>query len=125
MSHPACDVGAQSTFSRVARTGRWAALGIAATCSACAHVYVDEQGRTNVVGLAWITVSPPSEAAGQAVRTRSLGVSLTRADIESSLAIGYQDSTLAYLRNHALAKADEMRKPGESPEGERNAAAKK
>lgn len=103
----------------------WAALGLAVSCSACAHVYIDEQGRTNVIGLAWVTVTPPSKSAGQAVRTRTLGVALTRADIESSLAVGYQDSTLAYLRNHALVKADELRKPGEAPEGERHAATKK
>lgn len=110
---------------RPSRIVRWLALGIAAGCGGCAHVYVDEQGRTNVIGLAWITVSPPSQTAGQAIRTRTLGVALTRADIESSLTIGYQDTTLAHLKNHALVKADELRQPGEPQEGERHAAARK
>lgn len=126
MNHAASGIGPRSGQRGVAgRAGRWIALAVAACCAGCAHVYVDDQGRTNVVGLAWVTVIPPSASAGQAVRTRTLGVALTRAEIESSLAVGYQDVTLAYLRNHALVKADELRKPGETPEGERHAATKK
>jgi hypothetical protein len=55
---------------RPSRIVRWLALGIAAGGGGCAHVYVDEQGRTNVIGLAWITVSPPSQTAGPASKQR-------------------------------------------------------
>ena len=125
MGHPASGVGARLTFRWKTRMSRWAALGVAVSCSACAHVYVDQQGRTNVIGLAWVTVTPSSEAAGQAVRTRTLGVALTRSEIESSFAVGYQDSTLAHLRNHALVRAEDLRRPDEVPEGARHAATKK
>ncbi|WP_431104641.1 hypothetical protein [Roseateles noduli] len=125
MSGAASSVCARSMRRWGAPSGRWAVVGIAACCCGCAHVYVDDQGRTNVIGLAWVTVTPPSESAGQAVRTRTLGVALTRAEIESSLAVGYQDTTLAHLRNHVLVRADELRKPGEVPQGERHAASKK
>lgn len=125
MSLPVRGVGSQSTFQLGTRMKAWTTLVLAISCSACAHVYVDEEGKTNVIGFAWVTVTPSSEYAGQLVRTRTLGVALTRAELESAIAVGYQDTTLAYLRNHTLVRAEEIRRPGEAPEGARHAASQK
>lgn len=70
--------------------------------TACAHVHVDAQGRTHVVGLVWLTLPEAEAPAGQALRMRALGLSLTRSEVASSMVLGYHDTTLAFLHNHSL-----------------------
>ena len=86
-----------------------AAICLALTASGCAHVYVDAQGRTHAVGFVWLTLPTQSGTAGEAVRMRTVGVALTRSEVASSLVVGYQDATLAFLRNHSVVRASEMR----------------
>ena len=107
---------------RLARRLRLAvAICLAVGVSGCAHVYVDAQGRTHAVGFVWMTLPTQSEHAGQAVRMRTVGVALTRSEVASSLVVGYQDSTLAFLRNHAMVQARELRMEfADAPEEKKN-----
>jgi hypothetical protein len=86
-----------------------AAICLALTASGCAHVYVDAQGRTHAVGFVWLTLPTQRGSGGEAVRMRTVGVALTRSEVASSLVVGYQDATLAFLRNHSLVRSSELR----------------
>lgn len=93
-------------------------LASAAAASGCAHIYVDEQGRTHAIGLIRLTLPKANDEGGQSLRVRSFGLALTRAEVETSLILGYQDTTLAFLRNHVLVSAEELRRPGDDDKGE-------
>jgi hypothetical protein len=92
-----------------------ALLALALLQGGCAHVWVDAQGRTHAAGLMWLTLpaahasQTAAPAGGQALRVRSLGVALTRFDVASSLVLGWQDTTLAFLYDHSLVLADDLR----------------
>lgn len=77
----------------------WALLG-------CASVRVDDEGRTHIAGLVWLTlpaVSQPGTAA-HVVRARSVGVSVQRGHDSGSLTIGYSDQTLATIYNDSVVR---------------------
>lgn len=95
-----------------------ALLVSAAAISGCAHIYVDEQGRTHAFGLIRLTLPKANDAGAQSLRVRSVGLAITRAEVASSLVFGYQDTTLAFLRNHVLVNANELRLPGADDTGE-------
>ena len=93
-----------------ARAAVWALCVASALASGCAHVQVDETGRTHVRGLVWLTLPAPADAAqalqaGQGLRLRTLGLSWFQAEVGSSLVLGWQDSTLTYLLDHRLVDA--------------------
>lgn len=71
----------------------------------CAHSYVDAEGKRHIVGLVNLTISPATAepAAADWVRLRTIGISLSRSDISSSLDVGYSDNTLAVIRNNSCA----------------------
>ncbi len=75
-----------------------------ALCSGCAHVWVDAAGNRHVLGLVAMTL-PPADAAprgADTLRTRAIGLTLTRSEVGSALVLGYHDSSLTAVRNHAL-----------------------
>lgn len=80
----------------------------------CAHVQVAADGQTHVLGLVWLTLPAPpvlpfnglAVSAGQSLRVRTLGLSWLRSEPGSSLVLGWQDSTLAYLLDHRWVDAD-------------------
>jgi len=92
-------------FPRPPRAGAVGLLILAtALCSGCAHVWVDAAGNRHVIGLVALTL-PPVDAAqrgAETIRTRAVGLTLTRTDIGSALVLGYHDSSLTAVRNHAL-----------------------
>jgi len=73
----------------------------------CAHVFVGADGSRNVIGLVWLTLPPASAAptAGEAIRTRSLGLTLTLSEVGSAVTLGYSDATLAFVRNDSVVTA--------------------
>lgn len=57
---------------------------------ACAHVHVDADGTTRILGLAYVEIPPVgADGAGQSVRTTSVGVSLLRTELATGIAVGY------------------------------------
>lgn len=96
---------------RLFRPAQAAAAALAAAVvSGCAHVHVDAQGQTQVLGLVWLTLPPPAAeghgaTAGQGLRMRALGLSWLRTEVGASLVLGWQDSSLAYLLDHKLVDA--------------------
>lgn len=98
-------------FSILPRRAAAGALCVAsALASGCAHVQVDDTGRTHIKGLVWLTLPAPADAApaqhaGQGLRVRALGLSWFQADVGASLVLGWHDSTLAYLLDHRLVDA--------------------
>jgi hypothetical protein len=105
------------------RTTAW---GLVVLCmllcsSGCAHVYVDAEGSSHVVGLVWLTVPRAnSTSAGEAIRVRSAGVSLMRSDIGVEFVAGYSDSTLLFLRDNVAVLANALARPDGQlrPQGE-------
>ena len=89
----------------------WLALLVAAAlASGCAHVQVDAEGRTHVLGLVWLTLPPPAAEnqithAGQGLRLRALGLSMLRTEVGATLVLGWHDSSLAYLLDHKIVDA--------------------
>lgn len=76
----------------------------------CAHSYIDTDGNRHVIGLVHLTL-PPSDQAPRAadwMRTRSVGVALSRMDIGSSLEVGYSDNLLAVVRNNSCVQMDAL-----------------
>ena len=57
-----------------------AMVAVAGLLAGCAHIYVDEEGSRNVIGLAWVKL-PPSAGS-------------TAADV------GYSDSNLVVVRDN-------------------------
>ena len=86
------------------------AFVLAALVQGCAHVYVDEDGSKNILGLLWLKLPAASSqaSAGESLRTVSLGLTLTRSEAGSALVLGYSDSTMAFVRNHSLVPVDAL-----------------
>lgn len=87
---------------------RWAWLvPLVLLLQGCAHSWVDEHNVRHVVGFFSVEVipAPPGpSAAGQTIRVRSVGLSVTTADIGSAIVLGYQDTALTAIRNHSLVR---------------------
>lgn len=81
-------------------------LAVASTCTGCASVSVDAQGRTQVRGLVWLTLpAPPGRGqAAEQLRARSFGISLTRGPLVEGLVLGYSDQSLAMVRNDSAVR---------------------
>jgi hypothetical protein len=81
-------------------------LLLGSVLTGCASVRVDEQGRTHVAGLVWLTLPAGSGVgvAANVIRTRSVGVSLNRSPDAGSLTIGYSDQTLATIYNNSVVR---------------------
>lgn len=75
---------------------------VSAFCGGCAHVWIDAAGNRHVVGLVALTL-PPSDVTrhgAETIRTRAVGLTLTRSDIGSALVLGYHDSSLTAVHNN-------------------------
>jgi len=74
--------------------------------SGCASVRVDEQGRTHIVGMVWLTLPAGSsvDVAANVIRTRSVGISVNRSPDASGVTIGYSDQTLATIHNNSVVR---------------------
>lgn len=82
---------------------RWLALAAAAAQAGCAHVYVDAAGRRHVIGFVALTLPAPEGRTGaETLRTRSLGLTLTRTPVGDALVIGYGDTSLTAVRDGSL-----------------------
>lgn len=70
----------------------------------CAMHYVDSQGQSHFFGLMALTLPPAAPARdADAVRVRSLGLSLTSTAVDSlALTLGYQDLTFAALHHDSV-----------------------
>lgn len=83
---------------------------VAGTLCGCAHSYIDADGTRHVIGLVHLTL-PPSDPAPRAadwMRTRTVGLALSRMDIGSSLELGYSDNLLAVVRNNSCVSMDTL-----------------
>lgn len=83
------------------------AMTLALLLTGCAHVFVGADGSRNVIGLVWLTLptASASPAAAEAIRTRSLGLTLTLSEAGNALTLGYSDATLAFVRDNAEVSA--------------------
>ncbi len=93
--------------SRSTSARRGALVAASWLLAGCAHVYVDADGTRHVVGFVDLQLPPATgrPTAAESLRSRSFGVSLTRSDVGSAVVLGYSDTTLAFVRNHALLPA--------------------
>lgn len=66
----------------------------------CAQVVVMPDGTRRVTGFVQIDLPAVEPSAGESVHVRALGVLLARSGAESSISIGYSDTT------HTLVKQD-------------------
>jgi hypothetical protein len=86
-------------------------LFVAIAAQGCAHVSVDEDGTRHVVGLVSLTL-PPVDAEGRAAeafRTRSIGITITKSEIETGIVVGYSDLTLAFIRDNRVVVGNALR----------------
>ena len=106
----------------------WSPVLVAALSAAtmllagCAHSYVDEQGRTHVIGLVALTLPAGGRAdaatpGAELLRLRTIGLSFVQTPgAGNSLVLGYSDSTIAWLRdNTRLSFADLIAQPETRP----------
>lgn len=69
----------------------------------CSHVYVDANGRGHVIGFVALTLPAPEGCIGaETLRTRSVGITLTRSPVGDALVIGYGDNSITAVRDHSL-----------------------
>lgn len=96
------------------RPGIWLLLCALAVCgSGCAITHTAADGSRHLIGWMWVTLPPIDfHPAAETLRTRSLGLSVTRSEAGSALVIGYQDATMGFVRNHSLVPALALR-PGQ------------
>lgn len=90
----------------IAASSLWAAL------SGCAHVAVDSDGTRRIVGFMVLTLPPAHEEVGaDAVRIRSLGLTVTRGHAAGAqLTLGYSDTTIAAMRNDSVVSRATLRR---------------
>lgn len=81
-------------------------LAALATLGGCASVRVDEQGRTHIAGLVWMTLPAPAlrDQGADQIRTRSIGLTLARLPLGQSLVLGYSDHTLTRIENDSAVR---------------------
>lgn len=85
------------------RVVRVLALAGLAAQAGCAHVHVDAEGRRHVIGFVALTLPAPDGRTGaETLRTRSVGITLTRTPVGDALVIGYGDTSLTAVRDHSL-----------------------
>lgn len=72
----------------------------------CAADYVDSRGVRHVIGLVHVAIGPddPDITAGGWVDVTSIGIAVSRGELESGIAIGYARRTTAAFRDHAVAQ---------------------
>lgn len=85
--------------------------------SACAHTYVDAAGTRHVIGLVHLSIPPasPPPWGGEALRVRSVGITLNHGAESHALVIGYSDATHALVRNNALVAVEALLPDGPGP----------
>jgi hypothetical protein len=87
----------------VSRLTRPGAAALALLLAGCAHVHVDEQGRRHVIGFVALTLPAPEGHTGaDTLRTRSLGLTITRSPVGDALTLGWSDTSLTAVRDHSL-----------------------
>ncbi len=96
----------------------WRRLGLIAISpllswlAGCAHVVVDPDGTRHIAGFMVLTLPPVRQEIGSdAVRTRSLGLTVTRGHAAGTqLTLGYSDTTIAAMRNDSAVSRAELRR---------------
>lgn len=78
----------------------------------CAHVIVDPDGTRHIAGFMVLTLPPLRQEVGaDALRTRSLGITLTRGHAAGTqLTLGYSDTTIAAMRNDSAVSSAALRR---------------
>jgi hypothetical protein len=95
---------------------RWlgliAATQLLALLTGCAHVVVDPDGTRHIAGFMMLTLPPARLNIGaDAVRMRSLGLTVTRGHAEGAqLTLGYSDTTFAAMRNDSAISGSALRR---------------
>jgi hypothetical protein len=91
---------------------------VAALCgSGCAITHTASDGSRHLIGWMWVTLPPVDfQPAAETLRTRSLGLSVTRSEAGSALVLGYQDATMGFVRNHSLVPALALRPGATAPQ---------
>jgi hypothetical protein len=83
---------------------------LALSGSGCAITHTAPDGTRHLIGWMWVTLPPVEfQPAAEMLRTRSLGLSVTRSDAGAALVLGYQDATMGFVRNHSLVPAAALR----------------
>lgn len=92
---------------RLIATSLWLALP-----AGCAHVAVDPDGTRHITGFMVLTLPPARQEVGaDAVRMRSLGLTVTRGHAAGAqLTLGYSDTTIAAMRNDSAISRTSLRR---------------
>ena len=79
-----------------------ALLGLAGLLGGCAFNYVAADGARHIVGLVHAVLPPQGTGPlpAESVRTQAVGLSFTRSDVATTLALGYTDTTRAFVREN-------------------------
>lgn len=76
--------------------------------TACAHTYVDSDGNRNVIGFVNIKLPANAFPSSEWLRVQTMGLTLTRSDVGSAIALGYSDNTLAFVRNNSCVQLNAL-----------------
>lgn len=77
-----------------------------ATLSGCAHTYIDADGSRHVVGLVWLTLSPPAfGAAADGRRVRAAGLSGVSTPAGTAIVLGYSDTNIVTVGDDRIVDA--------------------
>lgn len=78
---------------------------LALLLNGCAYVHTAPDRSRHVFGILYYAVLPPQDPApAESIRTRTIGVSLTRGDVGTALSLGYSDIDFAYVRENTCVR---------------------
>lgn len=86
-------------------------LALTLAMSGCAYSYLDKSGAQHVVGLVSLTMEPsrePQTFAGNVSVIRTIGIVSNSDPLSKTIAVGYNQQTLAYLRNNVAVTGDAL-----------------
>lgn len=86
-------------------------LATAAALSGCAHTYVNADGTRNIVGLVWARLPVADSRGAEALRVRSVGVSITTSPAGAAFVLGYSDSNVVVVRDNQFVDATPLLDP--------------
>lgn len=112
----------RGALSIVSMVGIFLLLCVVCFAEGCAYSYIDNDGDRHLIGLVDVKIrdAPESETyAGQIVDWRTLGISVNRNEMGSSVAIGYNRDVSGYLKNNSLVIGNPFEFPNNAMNGRR------